>query len=508
VPDDFVGTVSDAMSLAPAELIAACGAPRTRQQDIVNGLEPDSEAAIERAVRYLEHHAPKAIQGEGGNSTTYNVACELKDFGITEDTCIDLLIEHWNEEKADPPWDVEELSLIVENTYHYGKDPIGIKDPKTQFERVELEESEAEVADETKAPKYPRALPFWTYDPNEIPAPKGWLIKDVAARGETAGWIGPPGTGKSSLVLDWFAHCATGRDWRGYKCKQQAAFVYFAFERAQLTRRRIKAYADKWELPGIPVAVVGRMLNLLDTQNTLPAIHDTIKAVEDQYGMPVGGIALDTFPKGIAAGGGDENSARDVNMAAANLRRLHELVPVHIAVIGHTGKDESRGARGSNANQGDWDVEFRVTEGEGKINTVKIEKANDQDSGHVTHFRMQPRKIGVGEDQENIMTSIVSEDIPVVREKTAEEERVSDKHALALRALHACLETGVAPPEGIPAPGLVCRLDDWRDELLRRGVLERDPKGHYRKAYQRMREALARKNRIEECDGFVWLRTA
>ncbi len=72
-------------------------------------------------------------------------------------------------------------------------------------------------------------------------------------------------------------------------------------------------------------------------------------------------IVVDTWSKGIAAGGGDEDKARDQNMVAANLRRIHEQLNVHIAGIGHSGKDETRGERGSNARQGDVDLANEIT---------------------------------------------------------------------------------------------------------------------------------------------------
>jgi hypothetical protein len=335
------------------------------------------------------------------------------------------------------------------------------------------------------------------------------LIKGVAAKGETAGWIGPPGSGKSAAVLDWFMHGATGRDWRGHKCKEKTAFVYFAFERAQLTRRRILAYAMEWGLTTVPIAVVNKVLNLLDTK-TMPVVLDTIKAAEDFFGLPVGAITFDTFPKGIAAGGGDENSARDVNMAATNLRRLHEQADLHIALIGHTGKDESKGSRGSNANQGDWDVDFRIAKKDDGIKTVRIEKANDQEEGPVTAFRLEQVKIGVGEDLEDIRTSILSAEIPTVTtaRNNGGEDRLSDREALALRALSHCLaEHGINPelPGFSDAEGHVCPVKTWRDELISRGLLEKQASGGHRTQFQRLRLALERKGQIGQKDGYVWL---
>ena len=98
---------------------------------------------------------------------------------------------------------------------------------------------------------------------------------------------------------------------------------------------------------------------------------DTIRTAETHFGCPVGMIVIDTFNKGIAVGGGDEDKAKDQNITAANLRRVHELTDVHIALVGHTGKDESRGARGSNAHLGDVDMMVQIAV-DGEIRTATI----------------------------------------------------------------------------------------------------------------------------------------
>jgi hypothetical protein len=225
--------------------------------------------------------------------------------------------------------------------------------------------------------------------------------------------------------------------------------------------------------------------------------------------MPVGSIAFDTLPKGIAAGGGDENSAKDVNRAAANLRRIHDARSLHIAVIGHTGKDQSKGSRGSNANQGDWDVEFQIYKKANGIKLVRVEKANDQDEGDLTAFQLQQVKIGVGEDLEDIVTSIVSENIPILAaDVESSQEKLPDSQALALRALSDCLEKhGRAPPADVDgAEGLVCDLQVWRDALFSSGVIETTSNGNHRKAFQRLHQALARKGHIGVQDKLVWMR--
>jgi RecA-family ATPase len=175
-----------------------------------------------------------------------------------------------------------------------------------------------------------------------------WNLKGIIARNETSAWIAPPGAGKSALLTEISVHCAARIGWRGYRAKEACGVVIFALERADLFKRRLDAYRQRDSLQGLPIAVADAVIDLLN-----PACVDTIVATvreaEKHFGLGVGLIGIDTYAKGIAANGGDEDKAKDQNRAAANLRSVHSRLEnnVHIALVGHTGKDESRGARGS-----------------------------------------------------------------------------------------------------------------------------------------------------------------
>jgi hypothetical protein len=188
------------------------------------------------------------------------------------------------------------------------------------------------------------------------PTPKPWLIKNVIARGETSSWIAQPGKGKSSLLTDISVHLASGTDWRGYRTKDRAGVIYFALERADLVKRRLIAHKLRDDLPGLPIAVASQVIDLMN-KNCVDLIVAAIDRAEQQFGCGVGLAIFDTNSKAIAAGGGDESSAKDQNIALANVRRiLDRKVDIHIAGIGHTGKDEGRGERGSNARLADVDL--------------------------------------------------------------------------------------------------------------------------------------------------------
>lgn len=99
----------------------------------------DQGRAVLRAVEYLEQHAPLAIEGVGGDHTTYAVACQVKDFGVELNEAVNLLLNHWNE-RCSPPWQADELRTKVENAYNYGDRPVGAAAPETQFSSVVVHE--------------------------------------------------------------------------------------------------------------------------------------------------------------------------------------------------------------------------------------------------------------------------------------------------------------------------------------------------------------------------------
>ena len=258
--------------------------------------------------------------------------------------------------------------------------------------------------------QHSRAVPLTFFDElSETPSPKPWLIKNVISRDETSSWIAPPGKGKSALLTDIAVHKAGGLDWRGFRTKGRSGVVYFALERADLVRRRLVAHKQRDGLKGLPIAVAGEVIDLLN-RNCVNVILATIHAAEQRFGCEVGLAIFDTYSKGIAAGGGDEDKAKDQNLVQANLRRVFDRgCHIHIAGIGHTGKDESKGERGSNARLADVDVQVQIA-GD-LIKTATIKKANDQPEGLLTSFKLEPFDFGLDEDGDPFRTFIVSPEI-------------------------------------------------------------------------------------------------
>ena len=349
------------------------------------------------------------------------------------------------------------------------------------------------------------ALPF------ELPcdigtAVKPWVIKKVMARGEVSSWIGPPGGTKSALLIDAAIHVANGTDWRGYKIKQQRGVIYFALERVGLVRNRVQAYRRHAGIAdNIPLAIVGRVIDLLNNL-CVTQILDTIKAVEDRCGVEVALLIFDTYNKGIAAGAGDEDKAKDQNRVAANLRRVIERKLVHIAGVGHTGKDASRGERGSNARLADVDLQVTIN-GNETIRTARITKANDQDEGDLTSYALERVELGQDEDGEPIWTHIV-DPLPIAAPKSNRGRKSKNQEDVCLKLLREAVdEIGERPPASnrIPQSIRVVNISTFLSGYSQGMVASSDKPDTKQKAMRRSLQKLQASGDIGVWGRYVWL---
>jgi hypothetical protein len=94
----------------------------------------DSDRAGDRARNYLTG-APLAVEGSGGDQTTYKVAARLKDLGCGQVQAEELMLAHWND-RCSPPWEPRELQEKVSHAYKYGVEQPGIAAPEAVFTEV------------------------------------------------------------------------------------------------------------------------------------------------------------------------------------------------------------------------------------------------------------------------------------------------------------------------------------------------------------------------------------
>lgn len=96
----------------------------------------EDDATLEQAIRYLNRINP-AIQGQGGDTHTYNTILYLRDLGLNDGTSFSLMAEHFNS-RCIPPWSQRELEGKVRSAYKHAKNAQGCLSARDAFEKAGL----------------------------------------------------------------------------------------------------------------------------------------------------------------------------------------------------------------------------------------------------------------------------------------------------------------------------------------------------------------------------------
>ncbi|MBR1238180.1 AAA family ATPase [Bradyrhizobium sp. AUGA SZCCT0182] len=302
-----------------------------------------------------------------------------------------------------------------------------------------------------------QGFPFKTFAEMSIaPVSKRWLIKGIFARGESSAWIAPPKTMKSALLAQAAICVGAGLDWHGHRSKEAAGVVYFALERADLVERRMMAHRQIQQLPDLPIVVCKETIDMTKP-DAYRRVAETVKEAEHALGASIGLVIFDTFAKLIAAAGGDENSAKDQGAVFANVQRLKNATDAHVALIGHTGKDENRGARGSNAILGDADVMVMLSS-VGEIRTATVTHANDAPEGPLFSFKSEVFEFGTDDDGDPITVNVVSGETLSLQVATkGREPELKPNQKTVFAILHGAGSVGLT-------------LEDWNAQAKEAGI--------------------------------------
>ena len=170
-------------------------AQRTAKKGAIVG-ELDTDLAVQQASHFLKHLAEPAVQGDGGDNATYNAALRIFDYGLTEQTALELMLEHYNE-RCSPPWELEGLQQKVQNAQQYRKAAVGRANVLIGFK----------PAPPPRAPAAPFIPLDLSGDERDLPT-RPWMLRRKLLLGYVTMLIAPGGVGKSTLTLPWAAAVA------------------------------------------------------------------------------------------------------------------------------------------------------------------------------------------------------------------------------------------------------------------------------------------------------------
>jgi len=476
-------TVDNDRPIAPAPqwLIDACGVadespPQASTK--LDGIDPARAGA--RAVAYLDSLEP--VSEGARNDAAFRVAAQIKDFGLDAPDCEAVMLEHW---KCEPMLD--ELAVTIGSVYRNAKSPQGSAAPEAVFGPV------AEVpAEPGKEPHY-RILSV--ADVLRRPRPT-WLVRGLLPQRGMAVIYGAPGSGKSFLALDVCAAIARGEPWGGQRVKP-GPVVYVGLE-GELAPR-LAAYLTHHELKDVPG------LRVIDRQpvNFLHERHQHIqRLIEDLKAHgPVSLVVIDTLNRAMP--GGNENASEDMGRAIACAAAISAQLHCLCALVHHSGKDASAGARGHSSLLGAADAELEVSRSpDGHTRYVRATKVKEGEDGMQYSFHLESVDLGAtsehdpdAEPHERDASCVVADLQPADMRPGQKARSWTPPRQLVYDALRTVL-AGTWGDENAPP---ACSVDAWQTAYFASAPLpeETDPKEQRkardtrRKTFDRARDWLA-----------------
>ena len=294
-----------------------------------------------------------------------------------------------------------------------------------------------------------------------------WLIRDFLPIASTCMIYGESGAGKSFLMLDMALHIATGTAWNGNRTKQGAVFYVAGEGQNGLTARCIAwSLYHEIEIAYAPFYITDGAI-IPTNKEELDDLMSSITAWIDEKDPMPSLIVFDTLARCF---NGDENSAQDAGDYVKAMDALRKRFNACVVSVHHTGKDPTRGGRGSSAFRGAWEAEHTLAVNDG-IRSLHCTKMKDGKEPDDIFFRLETQATNWHDDDDEIIYSAV-----MVASEDAKPSQPNTRLDLAsqnvLTAIHKAIEQyGIDCPESVKelfgfepkkCPTKVVHIDDVR----------------------------------------------
>lgn len=230
-----------------------------------------------------------------------------------------------------------------------------------------------------------------------------YLIKNYIYENTINLIYGKSNSFKSFLSVSLGCHIATGINWNGCKVKKTGV-LYIVGEGGNGLSKRVKSWCDVYN-HGSQINNFWRVdapVFVSEESDFLKLISD-IKTINDEFKEEIKFIVIDTLAR--CFGDGNENRSHDMSKYIKACDLLKRETGAAILLIHHTGKDQSRGARGSTALQAAVDAEFLVNRFDDLSLILTCSKMKDTVEPAVQKFNLREMELFEDNDQQ-IVTSL------------------------------------------------------------------------------------------------------
>jgi AAA domain len=211
------------------------------------------------------------------------------------------------------------------------------------------------------------------------------LIKGAIPAGGFGVAYAEPGAGKTAIIVDMGLHVAAGREYRDRRVEQQPV-IYVALEGHGGIGNRIIAAAAELSIEDAPFALILASDNFRD-----PATSRRVAGVAKQLGgQPL--VVIDTYTAALA--GGSDCDPKDVGALIEAVKAELMMQGCTALLIHHSGKEQSRGARGWSGLLAACDFEFELSR-DADLRTLRVSKMRDgSDSQPAFCYRLYGVELG------------------------------------------------------------------------------------------------------------------
>jgi len=250
-----------------------------------------------------------------------------------------------------------------------------------------------------------------------------WLIKDVLVDGGIATIYGESGSTKSFLAIDLALHLASGSEWFGLPVSREIPIIYTALEGFRGVAKRIKGWCKENNLSPTNMLITHDTL-LLGQQGSVEDFINHYKKKQFHSGM----VIIDTL--NMACPNIEENSASEMSGVIRKAKLITEQLNSTVLIIHHSGKDESRGMRGSSSLKASMDTIIYVRQDSNGNCEWSLEKSKDSECGIRHGYRLETIALDI--DGEIETTCIVKKLGEILEQRKKVKLGVNEKRVLNL----------------------------------------------------------------------------
>lgn len=392
-------------------------------------MEIDSAGAIASAIEVLRSRKV-ATEGQGGDEHTYVTAALVKDYGVSEDKCLELMYHEiifppskeypegrtWNE-MCDPPWELGDahshgLAFKVHNAYRYGNRQIGAKmDALTAIGTAEVV-----VDPETGLPDPQSAVLGTGEQVSAIEQPIGvdegaariresliwsdaFMEKDFEIDSLIPEWIpgagitallGTRGGGKTVQMVDWAMSIATDTKWNDIEIAKDWSVVYLCGEDDVGLQRQIRAWS--FAHGGIKpspdrLLIAPAVPNLLDAHQVKLWSEELKRMFKGRRVV----IFLDTWQR--ATSHGDQNDNKQMNQAIHHAEALSRYLNGCTVISFHPPKGREDTISGSMVMENATVCIIQLTSGSGD-KKIEVTRIKGRGEGNYVRWRLVEVPLG------------------------------------------------------------------------------------------------------------------